>query len=95
MTYPDPYSDNIISSSCPYRKIESLYSIVGYEYLLFISSPILMLASKHYENFDNFSVFGAPAFAPAKITGTITKVIDCDTVDILTQVDTEIEVTIE
>jgi micrococcal nuclease len=48
-----------------------------------------MLAPKHLYNFDNFSAFGAAPFAQANITGTITKVIDGDTVDILTLVDNE------
>jgi hypothetical protein len=52
-------------------------------------TEFFMLAPKHLYNFDNFSAFGAGAFAQANITGTITKVIDGDTVDILTPVDNE------
>ena len=83
-------SDNMIS----YQPIQFVRSAlyVAVLFLIIYSSSLtefFMLAPKHLYNFDNFSAFGAAALAQANITGTITKVIDGDTVDILTPVDNE------
>ena len=86
----DSYSDNITS----YQAIQIVRSALYVATLVLIvysssQAQFFMLAPKHLYNFDNFSAFGAAAFAQANFTGTITKVIDGDTVDILTPVGNE------
>jgi endonuclease YncB( thermonuclease family) len=59
--------------------------------IIYISSfaQFFMFASGHFHDFDTFSANGTTSLGQANITGTITKVIDGDSMDVLATVHNE------